>query len=221
GRPVDWPAVAHPVTEHRRTESPARRVVVLTGPSGAGKSRLAARLSRRHGWPIVRLDDFYRDGDDANLPMLPIGIPDWDDARSWDHDAALHALLTLCSDGAARVPVYDISRSRAVGVTKVHAATEQVIIAEGIFAGQVVRDLRAKGVLAAAYCVRNNRWLTFWRRLVRDLREHRKPPHVLWRRGLALCRNEPCLVAQHEQLGAQPMRARAVERATSHLAALA
>jgi uridine kinase len=210
--------VAHPIAESHRSETVDRRVLVLTGPSGAGKSRLAARLSRRHGWPIVRLDDFYRDGADPNLPMLPIGIPDWDDPRSWDHEAALHALLTLCSDGTTRVPIYDISRSCAVGATEVHVAPGQVVIAEGIFAGQVVGDLRAKGVLAAAYCVRNNRWLTFWRRLVRDLREHRKPPHVLWRRGLALCRNEPRLVAQHEQLGARPMRARAVERATTHLA---
>ena len=38
------------------------------GPSGAGKSRLAARLQGAHGWPIVRLDDFYRDEDDPAMP---------------------------------------------------------------------------------------------------------------------------------------------------------
>ncbi len=192
-------------------------MLVLTGPSGAGKSRLAGRLSRRHTWPIVRLDDFYRDGGDPDLPMGPLGIPDWDDPRSWDHDAAVQALVTLCSDGTVHVPVYDISASRATGTREVHAAPGQVVIAEGIFAGHVVSDLRARGVLAAAYCVRNHRWLTFCRRLLRDLREHRKPPLVLWRRGLALCRDEPRLVAEHEALGAQPARARSVERATGAL----
>lgn len=34
------------------------RVVLLAGPSGAGKSRLAEVV----GLPVVRLDDFYREG---------------------------------------------------------------------------------------------------------------------------------------------------------------
>ncbi|MHA7126763.1 AAA family ATPase [Janibacter indicus] len=44
------------------------RVVVLAGPSGSGKSRLAARLHRAHGWPVVRLDDFYKDLDAPTCP---------------------------------------------------------------------------------------------------------------------------------------------------------
>ena len=62
--------------------APSARVLILCGPSGAGKSRLAERLSRAQGWPIVRLDDFYKDGDDPSLPLSPIGIPDWDDVAS-------------------------------------------------------------------------------------------------------------------------------------------
>ena len=38
--------------------------------------------------------------------------------------------------------------------------------------------------------------VTFWRRLTRDLREHRKPPLVLVRRGLALMREQRRLVAE-------------------------
>src|SRR5665811_1105500 len=85
-------------SEHRRraVDEPLprdgrRRVVIVAGPSGAGKSRLAAHLQNRHGWPIVRLDDFYRDGDDPSLPILPMGVPDWDNPRSWDADAAVQA----------------------------------------------------------------------------------------------------------------------------------
>ena len=48
--------------------APTARVVLLSGPSGAGKSRLAARLRAERGWPIVRLDDFYRDEDDPAMP---------------------------------------------------------------------------------------------------------------------------------------------------------
>ncbi|MCW2867158.1 MAG: uridine kinase, partial [Marmoricola sp.] len=44
------------------------RVIVLAGPSGAGKSRLAHRL----GLPEVRLDDFYKPGDDPTLPRLAL-----------------------------------------------------------------------------------------------------------------------------------------------------
>jgi len=84
------------------------RVVILAGPSGAGKSRLAARLHAAHGWPIVRLDDFYRDGDDPTLPMTELGatrLVDWDDPGSWDAAAAVRALSSLVQRGQAQVPV--------------------------------------------------------------------------------------------------------------------
>jgi uridine kinase len=197
---------------------PPTRVVVLAGPSGAGKSRLAGRLSARHDWPIVRLDDFYREGDDPDLPMLDRGtgraggIPDWDDPRSWDHGAAVAALLTLARTGVVDVPDYDISRSRRVGHSTVRVEPGRWILAEGIFAARVVADLGEAGLLAAACCIRNNRWLTFWRRLVRDLAEHRKPPLVLWHRGLRLCRDEPRTVAAQVALGARAMTARQAEQ---------
>ena len=194
-----------------------RRVVIVAGPSGAGKSRLAAHLQGQHGWPIVRLDDFYRDGDDPSLPILAIGVPDWDSPRSWHADAAVRALVALCHNGFVELPTYDISSSRAVGHSEVTAEPGQLILAEGIFAAEIVADLTEAGVLAAAYCVHNGRWLTFWRRLLRDLAERRKPPWVLWRRGLSLCRQEPEIVARHVGLGARPVSA--VE-AMAELAAL-
>ena len=180
------------------------RVVVLTGPSGAGKSRLAARLSARHGWPVVRLDDFYREGDDHDLPMLPMGIPDWDHPGSWRAQAAVDALVRLTTTGSAEVPVYDISTSRTTGSTTLTCGPGDVVLAEGIFAAEIVPALREHGILMAAYCVRTHRLVTFWRRLLRDLAERRKPPVVLWRRGLMLWRQEPEVVARHAGLGALP-----------------
>ena len=45
--------------------------------------------------------------------------------------------------------------------------------------------------------------VTFWRRLTRDLREHRKPPLVLVRRGLALLRDQRRVVAHAVHLGCE------------------
>jgi uridine kinase len=184
-----------------------RRVVIVAGPSGAGKTRLARNLQDRHGWPIVRLDDFYRDGDDPSLPVLPMGVPDWDNPRSWHADAAVQALVALCQNGFVDLPTYDISSSRTVGHATVSAEPGQLILAEGIFAAEIIADLAAAGVMAAAYCVHSGRWLTFLRRLIRDLAQHRKSPWVLWRRGLLLCRQEPEIVARHVRLGARPVSA--------------
>ena len=176
--------------------------MIVAGPSGAGKSRLAAHLHDRHGWPVVGLDNFYRDGDDPTLPILPMGVPDWDDPRSWHADAAVRALVDLCRSGALDLPRYDISSSRAVGRSAVTAEPGQLILAEGIFAAEIIADLAEADVLAAAYCVHTSRWLTFCRRLIRDLAERRKSPWVLWRRGLILYQHEPEIVARHVDLGA-------------------
>ncbi|MFK5584446.1 uridine kinase family protein [Serinicoccus sp. LYQ131] len=191
---------------------PTARVLVLAGPSGAGKSRLAARLHEGHGWPVVQLDDFYRAGTDTDLPMSPLGLPDWDDVGSWDLDAALVALETLCTRREARMPVYDLGASAVSGHHVVERGEHPVVIAEGIFAAHTVAGLRERGLLAGAWCIRNRPWTTFGRRLVRDLAERRKPPLTLWRRGHVLRRAEPGIVAAQEALGAEPMTAREAEQ---------
>ena len=60
---------------------------------------------------------------------------------------------------------------------------------------------RDAGLLADAVCVHNPRLLTFWRRLVRDLRERRKPAWVLVRRGISLLRHDLDVVARAERAG--------------------
>ncbi|AKU16141.1 uridine kinase family protein [Luteipulveratus mongoliensis] len=187
------------------TERPARQVILLSGPSGAGKTRLARRLSDQHGWPVVRLDDFYKDGHDPSLPMIEKGLPDWDHLDSFDLDSAVDALDGLCRTGSVDVPIYDISTSRVTGRATVSAHDAPVIVAEGIFAAHAAAPLRERGLLGAAYCIRQNRWLTFARRFLRDLAEHRKPPLVLLRRGLRLCGAEPRIITEQAALGARPM----------------
>jgi uridine kinase len=177
------------------------RVVVLAGPSGAGKSHLADRL----GLPVLRLDDFYKDGDDESLPRITegpnAGLVDWDHPDSWLHDDALAALETLCHEAKADVPVYEIAKDGRCGWQVLDLAGSPLFTAEGIFAQEVVPELDARGLLAAAYCVRQHPLVTFWRRLTRDLREHRKPPLVLLRRGIALLRDQPRVVRHAESMG--------------------
>jgi len=185
------------------------RVVVVAGPSGSGKSRLCERLHRTLGVPTVNLDDFYKDGDDPSLPRRPTpdgeGLVDWDDPASWSRADAVDALETLCRNGVADVPVYDISRDGRTGVHRVALDGSPYVVAEGLFAQEIIADCRGRGLLADAVCVRNHRLVTFWRRLTRDLREHRKPPLVLLRRGWRLTRDEPAIVAHAVRSGAVPM----------------
>ncbi|WP_433166256.1 uridine kinase family protein [Kribbella sp. CA-247076] len=184
------------------------RVVLLAGPSGAGKSRLADGA----GLPVVRLDDFYRDGDDEAMPRSPLGIVDWDDPRSWDGDRAVAALETLCTTGTADLPIYDLAADGTVGHRPVSTDGSPLIIAEGIFADQLVGELRDRGLLAVAICVRHHRLVTFVRRFQRDLREHRKPPLTLLRRGLLLLRDDPRVVQRCVDAGCEPLHPKAARR---------
>lgn len=181
-----------------------RRVVLLAGPSGSGKSRLA----RDSGLPVLNLDDFYRDGADPDMPRHPeFGIVDWDDPRSWDAEAAVAALITICRDGHGDIPVYDIAHDRATSTQRFDVGEAAVFVAEGLFAAEIVVACRDHGILADAVVLRRAPWKNFVRRLVRDLAEHRKPPLTLLRRGRALMRAEAEVVRRQIGLGARPVSA--------------
>ncbi len=184
--------------DHARTNRRTARVILLTGPSGAGKSRLAART----GLPVLRLDDFYKEGDDSSLPRLPDGATDWDAPGSWDADAALAAVRALCEGGRTTVPVYDIATSARTGEDEFTLSGAPLFVAEGIFAADIARRCGEAGLLADAICLRGRPFTTFRRRLLRDVREGRKSVPFLVRRGWALMRAEGSIVARHRGLGA-------------------
>lgn len=174
-------------------------MLLLAGASGSGKSRVA-RLSGR---PRLALDDFYFDGDHDALPHT-LGIVDWDDIASWDLDGALAAIVELCRTGRAEVPRYDIARNARVGTRTLDLEDHSCFVAEGVFAPALVAPCRAAGVPVEALYLDRPRTLTLLFRFVRDLSEHRKPPWVLVRRGLARWRAEPEIRRHALELGCRP-----------------
>ncbi|MCT2594453.1 ATP-binding protein [Streptomyces sp. N2-109] len=204
------PSAARPHSDQTATTAPPAadtapggpaRVVLLTGPSGSGKSRLAARS----GLPVLRMDDFYKEGGDPTLPVLPGGATDWDAPGSWDAEAAVAAVRTLCAYGRASVPVYDIGTSARTGEVELALGGAPLFVAEGVFAADIAARCAELGLLADTICLRGRRpFTTFRRRLLRDVRERRKPVPFLVRRGWGLMRAEGAIVARHRALGAHP-----------------
>ncbi|MET9447914.1 uridine kinase family protein [Streptomyces cinerochromogenes] len=194
---------------------PPARVVLLCGPSGSGKSLVAARS----GLPVLRLDDFYKEGDDPTLPLVQGSSDiDWDHPESWDADVAVEAITRLCATGSTPVPVYDLGLSARTGEETLHIGRTPLFIAEGIFAAEIVGRCRELGVLADALCLSRGPVTTFRRRFVRDLKEGRKSVPFLLRRGWRLMRAERTIVSRQVSLGAHPCDR---DEALSRLAAAA
>lgn len=194
-----------------------RTLVLIAGPSGSGKSHLARIGSAERPVAWLGLDEFYRDGDYPDMPQT-LGIVDWDDVGSWDLDLALATIEELLTNGRAEVPTYEIALNRRTGTATLDASQARVVLAEGIFAADVFRCCVDRGLPVRAIWLDRPRGFNFVRRLARDLREHRKPPGVLFRRGAALFRSEPALRARAVDAGFVPLSMR---RARTLLDALA
>jgi len=154
---------------------------------------------------VLRLDDFYKEGDDPTLPLVAGSSDiDWDHPDSWDTDTAVAAIAELCRTGRTNIPVYDISLSARTGEEAVDIGRTPLFIAEGIFAAEIVDRCRESGLLADALWLNRGPVRTFRRRFLRDLREGRKSVPFLLRRGWRLMRQERTIIARQTSLGAHP-----------------
>lgn len=195
--------------------TPRARVILITGPSGSGKTRFVSRT----GLPVVSLDEFYYDGDQSGLPHRH-GMVDWDSIQTWDRNAAIAALVELCTQGSTQIPIYDIPTNSRIGKRNVDLDGRRYVLAEGIFAADIIDDLKREGILADALCIARPRLQTFWFRLMRDLDEARKPLPNLLRRGIAHFLREPKMYAELAAKGARKVSySEAQEALTQTLAA--
>lgn len=194
--------------------NPMAKIVVVAGPSGSGKTRFTSRS----GLPVISLDEFYFDGDHPGMPHRH-GMVDWDSPATWDREAALAALVEVCTHGSAYVPIYDISANRKVGERKVELDGARYVLVEGIFAPLIVSQLRKEGILADAICLKRPRVQTFWFRLIRDLDEARKPPLNLLRRGIAHFFAEPETYRRVQRLGCRLVSWEEAHETLTHLLA--
>jgi uridine kinase len=191
--------------------SPHIPLVLLGGASGSGKSYLAARFGRPH----VELDSFYREISEhipqSPLPQTAYHEVDWDHPDTWNSDAAAHAMLELLQAGRTQVPKYSIATSSYTGHRSLRLA-EGPVIAEGIFADAVLAPLLRLGLSVEPIFIQVSPITTAARRLVRDLREHRKPVPFLLKRGWALLRSERHVRQRYLDAGFRPMPKRQVKR---------
>ncbi len=199
----------------------SRTLLLVAGPSGCGKSRLSRVATQAGGVTTLPLDEFYRDLDHPGLPRT-LGIVDWDDVASWDCDLAIDTISRLLRDGVTEVPMYDISQSLRVGARTLDMGNARVLLAEGIFAPPLLAAARAAGLPVEALWLARHRSTNFTRRLARDLKEKRKAPMVLLRRGAALYRSEPQLTRDAMAAGFRPVgmneATRTVATLSSHTA---
>lgn len=194
----------------------SRTLLLVAGPSGCGKSRLSRVATEAGGVTTLPLDEFYRDLDHPGLPRT-LGIVDWDDVASWDLELAIDAVSQLLRTGVAEVPLYDISQSLRVGTRTLDMGEARVLLAEGIFALPLLSAARSAGLPVEALWLARHRSTNFTRRLVRDLKEKRKSPTVLLRRGAALYRSEPQLTRDAMAAGFRPVGMRQASRVVTHL----
>ncbi len=78
------------------------------------------------------------------------------------------------------------------------------MIAEGIFAAELLAPATAAGLTVMPILLTRPRVLVFLIRLIRDLYRGTKSPSVLLRRGVVLYREEPALRAHALSLGFEP-----------------
>ena len=185
------------VPTHASTSCPiASHAAIGCAPGSSSSPDPRGRASRASpsgsGCRSLRLDDFYKDGDDPTLPRSDRP------GRNADRRLGRPGVLVLRRRRRRRRAA--VPRPGRVDVAGLRhrprrpdraprrstSAARRTSWRRGSSPRRWSPTAARAGLLADAVCVRSTPLVTFWRRLTRDLREHRKPPLVLVRRGLHL-----------------------------------
>lgn len=192
-------------------------LILLGGASGSGKSYLAHRFGRPH----LELDNFYREISEHTpatpLPQTGYGEIDWDHPGTWNCDKAVDALIELLETGQTQVPNYSISTSSYDGTRGIDL-NGGPLLSEGIFVSEILAPLQRLDVDVRAYYIEVSPLSTAVRRLVRDVRERRKPLGFLLKRGYALFRADREIRGRHLAAGFVPMKKKSVKSMLALLA---
>lgn len=135
-------AVALLVTQATGHQLPS--LVTISGGTRAGKSFLADALlsglkRKRIQATIISLDDYFRDIDDPQLPHDEAGCVSFDDLASY-HGEEFVSHVTSLVDGSLIIgPSYNKVNNKRNEHQKTLLPNE-VIIAEGLFAGMLLAD---------------------------------------------------------------------------------
>ncbi len=147
-------------------------LIGLCGESGSGKTFACARA----GQPVLHLDGFYRSPDESGLPIDSGGGVDWESIASFDVTAAAAAVHSLLDHGVALVPVFDYRANGFVGEHLLRVNRGLPLIAEGLFALEVVRLVSddRKDCVVASVLLNASTHRAVIGRVRRDVREGRR-----------------------------------------------
>ncbi len=114
------------------------KLVLVAGPSASGKTTftniLANRLEYR-GVKVHRIstDDYFKNN--ADVPLLPSGLPDFDSLNAMDLPALRSVISNVLKGGNINVPIFDFTkRARSDSYRNMEIHKEDITIIEGIHA---------------------------------------------------------------------------------------
>ena len=169
-----------------RIERDDVRVLLLAGPSGSGKTTTAnliadAVKARGEECMVVSLDDFYRNADDPDYPLLSNGSRDYECPEALRLDEVRAVIANISHGEYFEIPKYNFKIGARSYVKKYDAKAHSCVIIEGLHAlnSKIYEGLDMKGVLRLFVSVSTNincegerlisgRKARFVRRMVRD-----------------------------------------------------
>lgn len=122
-----------------------RALIAISGLSGSGKTTLARAIKKRLASVSVRcsmivLDHYYRDWDDCFLPWDDAGRPIYDKPESYHFGEFASAVARLLKGQAIEMPIFDKASLMRLDGPGTIVEPSPVIIAEGLFAIDFLRD---------------------------------------------------------------------------------